>query len=51
MKFDIVWEDFIQEEARVANREALLRKHDQALAIHTKIRKQSNFEKDSHKRA
>ena len=25
MKFHIVWEDFIQEEARVANREALLR--------------------------
>ena len=25
MKFDIVWEDYIQEEARVANREALLK--------------------------
>ena len=25
-KFDIVWEDFIQDEARVANREALLKK-------------------------
>ena len=49
MKFDIVWEDCIQEEARVANREALLREDDQALAIHTKRRKQSNFKKDSHK--
>ena len=34
--FDIVWEDCIQEEARVANREALLREYDQALAAHTK---------------
>ena len=40
MKFDIVWEDCIQEEARVANREALLSYDDQALAIHTKGRKQ-----------
>ena len=36
MKFDIVWEDCIQEEARVANREALLKEDDQALATHTK---------------
>ena len=49
MKFDIVQEDCIQEEARVANREALLREDDQALAIHTKERKQSNFKKGSHK--
>ena len=49
MKFDIVWEDCIQEEARVAHREALLREDDQALAIHTKGRKQSNFKKGSHK--
>ena len=41
MKFDIVWEDCIQEEARVANREALLKEDDQALAIHTKKRKNS----------
>ena len=37
MKFDIVWEDCIQEEARVANREALLKEYDQALATHTRI--------------
>ena len=49
MKFDIVWEDCIQEEARVANREALLREDDQALAIHTKGRKQSNFKKGNNK--
>ena len=40
MKFDIVWEDCIQEEARVANRESLLREEDQALATHTKEWKQ-----------
>ena len=49
MKFSIVWEDCIQEEARVANKEALLREDDQALAIHTKGRKQSNFKRGSHK--
>ena len=49
MKFDIVWEDFIQEVARVANREALLREDDQALAIYTKGRKQSNFKKGNDK--
>ena len=49
MKFDIVWEDCIQEEARVANREALLKEDDQALAIHNKGRKQSNFKKGNHK--
>ena len=49
MKFDIVWEDFIQEEAIVANKEALLREDDQALAIHTKGRKKSNFKKGSYK--
>ena len=36
MKFDIVWEDCIQEEVKLANREALLREDDQDLASHTK---------------
>jgi hypothetical protein len=37
LKFDSLWEDCIQEESRVANREALLsRDEDQALATHTK---------------
>ena len=39
MKFDIVWEDYIQEETRVENREALLKEDDQALATHTKRRR------------
>ena len=47
MKFDVVWEDYIQEETRVENREALLKEDDQALATHTKRRRrsQSNFKK------
>ena len=49
MNFDIVWEDCSQEEARVANREALPREDDQALAIHTKERKQLKFNKGNHK--
>ena len=48
MKFDIIWEDCIQEEATIANREALLREDDQDIAIHTKGRKQSNFKKGNH---
>ena len=47
MKFGMVWEDCIQEEARVANKETLLKEDDQALAIHTKGRKQSNFKKSN----
>ena len=50
MKFDIVWEDCIQEEARVANREALLKEDDQAVDTHTKRgRSKSNFKKEIHK--
>ena len=50
MKFDTVWEDCIQEEARVANREALLKEYDHALATHTKRRRsQPNFKKGNHK--
>ena len=49
MKFDIVWEDYIQEEARVANNESLLKEDDQALATHTKRgRIQSSLKKVSH---
>jgi hypothetical protein len=37
LQFDSLWEESVQEEARVANREAiLLRDGDQALATHTK---------------
>ena len=49
MNFDIVWEDFIQEEARVGNIESLLKEYDKSLATHTRRRIQSNFMKDSHK--
>ena len=50
MKFDIVWEDCIQEETRVENRESLLKKDDQSLDTHTKRRRsQPNFKKGNHK--
>ena len=50
MNFDIVWEDCIQEEARVANREALLKEYDQSLDTHTRRgRRQSIFKKGIHK--
>ena len=49
MKFDIVWEDCVQEEYRVATREALLREDDKSIATHTRRRIQSKFNKDSHK--
>jgi hypothetical protein len=51
LKFDSLWEECIQEETRVANREALLaRDDDQALATHTKRgRKKPYFHKETHK--
>jgi hypothetical protein len=51
LKFDNLWEECIQEESRVANREDLLsRDEDQALDTHTKIeRNKSYFHKETHK--
>ena len=50
MMFEVVWEDCIQEENRVENREALLKEDDQTLATHTKIRRsQSNFKRRNFK--
>jgi hypothetical protein len=51
LQFDNLWEECVQEEARVANREALLsRDEDQALATHTKGgRNKSYFQKETHK--
>ena len=50
MKFDVVWEDCIQEETREANRESLLKEDDQSLATHTKKRKgQSKFKRRNFK--
>ena len=51
MMFEVVWEDCIQEEIRVANREALLKEDDQALATHTKKRRRNQpiFKKGNHK--
>jgi hypothetical protein len=51
LKFDSLWEECIQEETRVMNREVLLtRDDDQALATHTKGgRKKPYFQKETHK--
>jgi hypothetical protein len=51
LKFDSLWEECIQEETSVANREALLaRDDDQALATHTKRgRNKPYFQKETHK--
>jgi hypothetical protein len=51
LKFNSLWEECIQEETRVTNREALLaRDDDQALATHTKGgRKKPYFQKETHK--
>jgi hypothetical protein len=51
LKFGSLWEECIQEESRVANREALLsRDEDQALATHTKGRRNKPyFQKETHK--
>jgi hypothetical protein len=51
LQFDSLWEECIQEELRVANREALLSRDEyQALATNTKGgRKKSYFQKETHK--
>jgi hypothetical protein len=51
LNFDSLWEECVQEEARVANREALLSRDEyQSLATHTKGgRKRSYFQKETHK--
>jgi hypothetical protein len=51
LQFESLWEECIQEETRVANREALLaRDDDQALATHTKGgRKKPYFKRESHR--
>jgi hypothetical protein len=50
LQFDSLWEECVQEEARVANQEAvLLRDDNQALDTHTKGRKRRpHFNKDTH---
>jgi hypothetical protein len=50
LQFDNLWEECVQEEARVVNREAfLLRDEDQALASHAKGgNKKSHFQKETH---
>jgi hypothetical protein len=50
LQFDSLWEECVQEEARVANREAvLLRDEDQTLTAHAKVgKKKSHFEKETH---
>jgi hypothetical protein len=49
LQFDSLWEECVQEEARVANREAvLLRDEDQALVDHAKGgKKRSHFQKET----
>ena len=50
LKFDIIWEECVQEEAKVANREALLRDDDHALNTHTRRRKgKHHFKKETNK--
>jgi hypothetical protein len=50
LQFDSLWEECVQEEARVANREViLLRDEDQALVAHAKGQKgKSHFQKETH---
>ncbi len=50
LKCEDLWEECIQEEARVANREALLKENDQALAAHARKGKERlHFKRESHK--
>ena len=52
LQLDTLWEECVQEEARVANREAILREdEDQALAAHIKKgrgKRETHFHKETH---
>jgi hypothetical protein len=50
LKFDSLWEECVQEEARVANCEAiLLRDEDKALTYHAKgVKRRSHFKNETH---
>jgi hypothetical protein len=50
LQFDSLWEECVQEEERVENREfVLLRDEDQDLAAHAKsVNKKSHFQKETH---
>jgi hypothetical protein len=50
LQFDSLWKEYVQEKARVANREAiLLRDEDQSLDAHAKGgKKRSHFQKETH---
>ena len=49
LQFDVLWEACVQEEARVANREALLRDDDHALATNARRRNgKHHFKKETH---
>jgi hypothetical protein len=50
LQFDSLWEECVQEEARVANREVILLKdEDQAISCHAKGGKgKSHFQKETH---
>ena len=50
LQFEILWEEYIQEEVRVANWEAPHRCNDHALTAHTRRRRgKSHFKKETHK--
>ena len=50
LQFQVQWEECVQEEAIVANREALLRDYDHVVATHTRRRKgKHHFKKETHK--
>ena len=50
LQFEILWEECVQEEARVANQETKLRDDDHALATYTRrIKGKYHFKKDTHK--
>jgi hypothetical protein len=49
LQFDSLWEECVQEEARVTNQEAVLRDEDQALVAHAKGgKKKFHFQKETY---
>ena len=50
IQFDVLWKKCVQEEARIANREELIRDDGHDLATHTRRRRgKPHFKKETHK--
>ena len=44
LKYDVLWEECVQDESRVDNREALLKEDDHAITTHIEKKRKPSFQ-------